>query len=189
MSKISCIIILAILSCILIFPCTAFGEPSSDTTTWTPDSPLVKLYAEKYKVDPVVVLSLAQRMNYPDDVSVTIYLAKMANTNPMNFLDLRIGSKKWGEIISQYNLNTPWLFTKLKVTPAELPDLYRHAYQELAKHVKDPSYIMTLYDGEIRNLVQLKFCNEFLGMDPIKVINERAKGVTFTDIILKGIKK
>jgi len=156
----------------------------SSDIIWSQESEIVQLYSEKYKVDSIIVVSLGQRMNYPDDVSVSIYLAKLANMNPMKFLDPRIESKKWGELMKKHNINPAMIFTKLP-KGCNIPSCYKHAYQEYEKYKKDHYYEMTLYDGEVRNLVQLKFCTEYLGMEPGFVMSEREKGTKFENLILR----
>jgi len=223
--------------------------PVMGENLWTYDSPLVDLYSKQYEAEPIVILSIAQRMNYPDDVSVALYIAQMTGTDPVEILNTRLTGKKWQEIIDEKGIKpenffikldkkrTAWIvidektienmkvvitkekleylqsFTGKEISEEELieklkeggfedgeiervifyshlntiPSTFRRAFKEYTKYGEDNSYDLNLYDGEIRNLIQLKFCADYLGMDPWYVIEKIDEGSTFTDLIMVEI--
>ena len=168
----------------LCFTSSAYSE-----VLWADSAPMTVFLAKYYKVDPIVVISLGQRMSkYDDDVSTAIYLAKAANIDPMKMLDPRLEGKSWGYIMRQYNIDPIILFTPLPSKTA-IPGKFSYDYGQLERRQKNPNYKMVIYDNGIRNLIQLKLLKEGLGMDTLKVMNEVSQGYTFTDLILSKISK
>ncbi len=234
---------------IMLFTLAFQLTPVMGENLWTYDSPLVGLYSKQYEAEPIVILSIAQRMNYPDDVSVALYIAKITGTDPVEILNTRLTGKKWQEIIDEKGIKPEDIFIKLdkkrtawivinektvenmkvfitkekleylqtcmekEISEEELienlkgegfeneeiervifyshlntiPSTFRRAFKEYTKYTEDNSYDLNLYDGEIRNLIQLKFCTDFLGMDPWYVIETVDEGYTFTDLIMVQI--
>jgi hypothetical protein len=151
---------------------------------WTDTSPMTVFLSKHYKVDPIVVISLGQRMSkYDDDVSTAIYLAKLANVDPMKMLDPRLEGKSWGYIMRQYKIDPINLFTTLPAK-AVIPGKFSYDYGQLERRQKNSNYEMVIYDSGIRNLIQLKLLKEGMGMEPLTVMNKVSQGYTFTDLIL-----
>ncbi len=172
-------VLLIALLMIICVPCFGYCD-----TLWSDTAPMTVFLAKHYKVDPIVVISLGQRMSkYEDDASTAIYLAKAANIDPMKMLDPRLEGKSWGYLMRQYNIDPIILFTTLPdKTP--IPGKFSYDYGQLERRMKNPSYKMVLYDNGIRNLVQLKLLKDGLGMEPRVVMNKVSQGYTFTDLIM-----
>lgn len=156
--------------------------------TWTDTSPMTIFLAEHYAVDPIVVISLGQRMSkYDDDASTAIYLAKLANIDPMKMLDPRIEGKSWNQIMKRLEIDPKDLFIKLdsKVIPGK----FRYEFRQYEKTLEDPEYQMVLYDDNIRNLVQLRLMKEAFGKNPIEVMNSISQGYAFTELIEEELNK
>lgn len=151
---------------------------------WTDTSPMTVFLSKHYKVDPIVVISLGQRMSkYDDDASTAIYLAKLANVDPMKMLDPRLEGKSWGYIMRKHKIDPINLFTQFPAKTA-IPGKFSYDYGQLERRLKNPKYEMVIYDSGIRNLVQLKLLKDGMGMDPLTVMNKVSQGYTFTDLIL-----
>ena len=223
--------------------------PAGADYLWDYDSPLAKLYSEKYGTEQIVVLSVGQRMNYADDVSVTLFFSNLSQTDPVVILNKRLAGENWQEIMEEINVGPEVLFRGLdekkeawvtinektieEISPfiskekvdslkllinEEIPEkeliekltlknfeteeiervifystlnkvskTYRRACKEYEKYREDSSYTIKLYDGEIRDLVQLNFCTLYMEMDYWTVVEKHYKGKDFTDIILEEI--
>jgi hypothetical protein len=160
---------------------------ASDDHLWRNESPLTQFMARHYQVDPIVVISLGQRMTYPDDVSVAIYLAKTADKNPLDLLEPRLAKKSWESIAAALKVDPSCIFTPLSAKE-NVPEAFRHAYQEYRKHIENPSYNMVLYDKEYRNLVQLKLMVDAFKSSPASVMQSINGGKTYTTLILEKIR-
>lgn len=179
------IIVLSLILCIsllLSLPCSAAND-----YLWRNESPLTQFMARHYQVDPIVVISLGQRMTYPDDVSVAIFLAKMADRNPLDLLEPRLEKKSWESVADLLKIDPSGMFTPLS-SEYNVPEAFRHAYQEYQKHLRNPSYKMVLYDKEYRNLVQLKLMVEAFKSSPPSVMENISNGKTFTNLILEQLR-
>ncbi len=179
------LIILSFIFCMIValsLPCSA-----SDDYLWRNESPLTQFMARYYHVDPIVVISLGQRMTYPDDVSVAIFLAKAADRNPLDLLEPRLEKKSWESIAAMLKIDPSSIFTPLS-SKEKVPEVFRHAYQEYQKHVESPSYKMILYDKEYRNLVQLKLMIDAFKSSPLSVMQNIASGKTFTTLIIEQVR-
>ncbi|MDQ7824199.1 MAG: hypothetical protein RDV48_15460 [Candidatus Eremiobacteraeota bacterium] len=177
-------LMIVILGFLMIFAAASVTPAAAaDDYLWTNESAMTRFLAKYYHIDPIVVISLGQRMNFPDDVSVAIYLAKAAERSPMEFLEPRISKKSWMEITGLLKLDPVILFTALPPkTP--VPEVFKHAYQEYNKHQKDSAYPIILYDKEFRNLVQLKLMTDAFKKPPQDVMKAVSQGKSFTSLIL-----
>jgi len=150
---------------------------------WNNEAPMTRFLATHYQVDPITVISLGQRMTYPDDVSVAIYLARAAEVDPLDLLPLRLNKKSWLTIANSLHVNPAIIFTPPgeKVT---IPPEFSHAYREFSEYQKNNDYRMTLYDKEFRNLVQLKLVTGAFARTPQWVMDSIRGGKSFTSIIV-----
>ncbi|MHC9541730.1 MAG: hypothetical protein AB9903_19665 [Vulcanimicrobiota bacterium] len=180
--KVTILSLILCMNLLLSLPCSA-----ADDHLWRNESPLTQFLARYYQVDPIVVISLGQRMTYPDDVSVAIFLAKMADRNPLDLLEPRLKKKSWESIAELLKIDPSGIFTPL--SPKDnVPEAFRHAYQEYQKHLKNPSYKMVLYDKEYRNLVQLKLMVDAFKSLPLSVMQNIDSGKTFTTLIIEQVR-
>jgi hypothetical protein len=154
---------------------------------WNNEAPMTRFLAAHYQVDPITVISLGQRMSYPDDVSVAIYLAKAAEISPLLLLEPRLKKKSWLSIAESLHLSPSLLFP----VPGEkitVPPEFSHAWREWEKYQKSSDYTITLYDKEFRNLVQLKLVTDAFARPPQWVMDEVHSGRSFTSIIVDELR-
>ncbi|MCD4785764.1 MAG: hypothetical protein K8T10_18240 [Candidatus Eremiobacteraeota bacterium] len=151
------------------------------------DKPMTKLMSRYYKTPEIKVVSVGQNMHYTDDVSVCLYLAQATGTNPFKIRDWRVKAISWMDIMAKLKFNSARLFTQ--VGGYSVPATYRHAYREYYKWRSNKKYQMTLYDKEVRNLVQLKFMVGRFKVSPKKVMLMRSGGKNFTEMIMSELKK
>ncbi len=147
------------------------------------ETPMTRFLADHYKVDPVVVLSLQQRMNkYEDDTSVALYLAKLADIDPMKMLDPRLSGKSWKQLMDDSDLEVKLLFIDLPKEAAK-NERFAYIYSQIEKNKNTKNFSPVLYDANIRDLIQLRLLKEAFGIAPSAAIKKLAKGSSFTEII------
>lgn len=151
------------------------------------DKPMTKLMSKYYKVPEIKVVSVGQNMHYTDDVSVCLYLSQATGTNPFKIRDWRVKAISWMDIMAKLKFHPARLFTP--VGGYSVPSAFSHAYREYYKWRSNKKYQMTLYDKEVRNLVQLKFMVGRFKASPKKVMLKRSAGKSFTGMIMSELKK
>lgn len=181
------IIILGFLMIILPWGIKSKNENNAENL-WSNESPMVKFLADYYNVDPIIVISLGQRMvTYPDDVSVSLFIAGSLGKNPLNLLLSRLNKKSWAEISKTLNFDLSSMFSPIHKNQ-QITNDFKHAYLEYDKHINKPDYEMTLFDKEFRNLIQLKLVTTAFKRTSESVMIDLNKGKNFTSLILNEIK-
>lgn len=150
-------------------------------------TPMTKLMSQYYKISEIKVVSVGQDMHYTDDVSVCLYLSNASGVDVFKITKWRKESKSWQDIMKTVNFNPARLFTDIGTYTAPSP--FTHAYQEYYKFKNDSNYKMTIYDQEVRNLVQLKFMVKRFHMSPKIVIKQRHEGISYSTLILEKLKQ
>jgi len=151
------------------------------------DKPMTKLMSKYYKVPEIKVVSVGQNMHYTDDVSVCLYLAQATGTNPFKIRDWRVKAVSWMDIMKKLKFHPSRLFTP--VGGYSVPSAFSHAYREYYKWRNNKKYNMTLYDKEVRNLVQLKFMVGRFNASPKRIMLMRSGGKSYTQMIMSELKK
>lgn len=172
-----------LLVCFLLSPVYA-----ADSEMWTYSSDMTKFLAKHYKVDPIIIVSMAQNMRYDDDVSTAIYLAKRADTNPMFLYDERVEGKSWQSIMKSRGISAESLFGGLVIS-GSVPQPFRHAYSQYNMKQKNKNYQMVLYDNDVRNMVQLRLMKEAFGKNPQNIMAGVAAGRSFTQMIMNQLEQ
>lgn len=154
---------------------------------WNDGEPMTLFLARHYNFDPVTVVSVGQIMqNYDDDTSVALFLSKLSGADPIEMLKMRVQGKSWLKVMDKFAIAPSVLFFDLGTK--DLPGRYSYAFRQYEKFKKDSCFKMQLYDGNVRDLVQLRLLKEGLGKKPEEVMKKTSEGVTFTEIIMDSIK-
>lgn len=181
-------IIMAIVLVFLVLNTICFAEEvKRPEQIYGVDTPMTKLMSKYYKVEEIKVVSVGQDMRDPDDVSVCFFLANSSGVDPFKIRDMRVAAKSWATIMDAIKFKPANLFTD--VGGYTVPSAYAHAYREYYKYNSDRNYKMTLYDKEVRNLVQLKFMVNQFNLSPMEVMQKRSEGKNFTEMIMKRIEQ
>lgn len=162
---------------------TAVYAHEEDTQFKPMDDVVVKFLANHYKVDKIVVISLHQRMVlFEDDTSVALYLAKLADMDPMKILPMRLSGNSWAKVMEMNNIAPKKLFVNL---PDKKDMGHRFAIlSKIAKdYAKDPNCTPELSDNNVRDMVQLKLLNSAFNMKYADIINKVNSGKSYSDII------
>lgn len=161
------------------------GQTYDTTKLYSPGSKLSKLVSDHYSIEQVKVVTVGQECTYPDDVLVTMYIAKLADVNPIDVNKSRKESQSWAHIMAKLRIHPSRLF--ISVGTRSVPSNFSHAYAQYYKWKDNPHYQMTLYDKEIRNLVGLKFMIKQYNYPPLSAMRARQKSSSFTELILEKI--
>lgn len=167
---------IAVSLAVLLLTAVAGAEP----VRWTNDADVTKKVASHFEVEPIVVISVAQRTTDPLDVLVTMWAARQGGLNPLRILDKRVEARHWSSILSELQVPTGPLFEG--ITPAMLNPDFRHAALEWERSA--PQGPNNLYDNEIRHLAGIRFVAEALKISPAEVLGMRSEGKTYWDMVL-----
>jgi hypothetical protein len=110
-----------------------------------------------------------------EELPVVFFLASRAHVDPQVIIDLRMGHRmSWPDITFHYGL-TPEIYY-VPVTRVGPP--YGNAYGHYKKHKKDYKKVV-LVDGDVVNLVNLRFMSEYHGIPAEIVMDRRGRGERF----------
>jgi hypothetical protein len=110
-----------------------------------------------------------------EELPVIFFLATRAHVAPSVIIDLRTRRRmSWLDVTFHYGL-TPEIYY-IPVTRVGPP--YGNAYGHFKKHKKDYRKVV-LADGDIVNLVNLRFMSEYHGIAPEVVMERRGRGEKF----------
>lgn len=123
-----------------------------------------------------VAALLAQNIN-EEELPVVLFMARRTGLDPDAPVGVHSSGLNWMQAAWHFQI-PPWVF----YTPLDPKDVkntpYEAAYQEYSDHADK----VDLTDGDIVNLVNLKFLTEFYGCAPKEVVQMRASGKTFRQI-------
>ncbi|MEW6066883.1 MAG: hypothetical protein AB1610_01095 [Nitrospirota bacterium] len=122
------------------------------------------------------------RKKLPDEeIPVALFLAQRARIKPAKIIDLRLRGKTWMDISLHFGLGPEIFHVPVKESVVLGPP-YGKAYGYYKNKPKKEWKKIRLRDGDIINLVNLKFLSEHYGLPPEKVIKMREKGIKFISI-------
>lgn len=146
-------------------------------------------------------LAIGKQYNYPEKEVVTIrdkhipeeelpvvfFLARRAQVSPMTIVKLRLKGQSWIDISLHYGLSPDIFFVPVQVDPGPP---YGRAYGHYRDRDKHHWKTVRLEDGDIVNLVNLRFMADRYDCSPDEIINRRGQGLDFIKIHgeVKGMK-
>ncbi|HUO57866.1 MAG TPA: hypothetical protein VMV05_06780 [bacterium] len=122
-----------------------------------------------YYQAPQEQVAVCQQRHIPDEeMPVVFFIAQRAHVAPGVIVDLRAGGGRWVDIMGRYHLDPRILYVKgagsLRGTPyARFDDYYHHRGR------------VTLEDGDIVNMVNLRFASDYYHRPAGEVVKMRAK--------------
>lgn len=159
----------------------ALSAPGFCMTVWEDREPMTLFLSDYYGVDPIVVITLGQTMNkYDDDTSTALFIARMAEVDPMELMNERLRGMTWVRIMNKYDLDKADLFAGLNVKNA--PGRFRYPFAQYEKSRSGGGSI-EIYDDNIRDLVQIRLMKEAFGKKPLDVMKAVEHGSSFTALI------
>jgi len=149
---------------------------------YQPGSYLARLFSSHFGLDENDVITTGQNCHYPDDVIVTLYLASATGKGTHTINAWRKSSVSWMGVMDRLGFSPSRLFTR---TGGPVPAEFSHAYGQYARWQANPAYRMELFDKEIRNLAGVRFMAARFGVSPLRAMERRSTGASFTQMILE----
>jgi len=161
----------------LVFGETAYAQNVSGGVSITKgQSSFYFAIGDYYRVAEARVVYVRDRYRIRDEeLPVVFFLASHARVHPQTIVDLRMRHRmSWLDITFRYGL-TPEIYY---VPVARVGPPYGKAYGYYKKHKKNYRKVR-LSDGDVVNLVNLRFMSEYYDVAPELVMDKRGKGEKF----------
>ncbi len=132
-----------------------------------------------YLVPEKEIIVVRKRGVPEEELPVVFYIARRARVSPATIIKLRLGGKSWMDITFRFGLSAEIFY--VKVGEVKGPP-YGKAYGYFGKTPRKKWKKIVLADGDVINLVNLRFMSEHYGYSPDEVIKMRQKGKSFVGI-------
>ena len=134
-----------------------------------------------YVVDPIETITVAQNVAIPDDLLVTIMVAKAANCVPTKVNALRKESKSWAVVMQELKVSPNFMFTWLGTAEVTAPGA--SGVVAFNRFLCDPDKY-PLYDKTMRNVTGIDYLVRIYKMTPtaaMKALSESKDAMTLID--------
>lgn len=137
---------------------------------------------DHYRVAPGVVVDLRTRYGLLDEeLPVVFFLAARAHVGPQAVIDLRLRKRSWFEIALHFGLSPEIFFVPVGLERIGPP--YGNAYGYYRKFGRRGDWKrFSPRDGEVVDLVNLRFLSEYHRLAPDEIIGLRGRGQSFVRI-------
>jgi len=132
-----------------------------------------------YHVPEREVIVVRERRIPDDELPVVFFIAQRANVPVARIVDMRLRGTSWWDISVRFGLGADTYYVPVTVVRSGPP--YGRAYG----HYKKPKQqwnAIALTDGDVVNLVQLRFISDHYHIAPDRVIEMRERNVDFISI-------
>ena len=152
------------------------------------ENPLVPAVSEFYGVETVQTVTVMQNVAEPDDLLVTLFLARASGTDPVRLNELRKQAKSWQDLMGRLGVNPSTLFQDLVGVdvPAKYAD-YAWAQRKYREWKANPKAGLPLYDKTIRLLVGLDFMVRNFDTPVLAAMQARQGAKSYTAIIQRKL--
>ncbi|MBI4685615.1 MAG: hypothetical protein HY755_10495 [Nitrospirae bacterium] len=133
-----------------------------------------------YRVPEREVLVVRERRIPDEEIPVVFFLASRARVAPSTIIDLRLSGRSWLDITLHYGLSPEIFYIPVDIKKMGPP--YGKAYGYYKNKPKKEWKKMKFSDGDVVDLVNLKFISEHYKYSPEKVIQMRGEGKKFVSI-------
>lgn len=115
-----------------------------------------------------------------DEIPVALLLAKLTKSSPANFGKLRARGDSWRDIAKVRNVGSDAFYMKIdaKFESATFSPIFAHFDTTSESKWRE----LPLTDGDVVNLVNLKFISSHFDYSAFEVMSMRDKGNSFVDI-------
>jgi len=137
---------------------------------------------DHYRVAPRVVVDLRTRYGLLDEeLPVVFFLAARAHVGPQAVIDLRLRKQSWFGIALHFGLSPEIFFVPVGLERIGPP--YGNAYGYYRKFGRRGDWKrFSPRDGEVVDLVNLRFLSEYHRLAPDEIIGLRGRGQSFVRI-------
>ncbi len=152
------------------------------------ENPLVPAVSEVYGFETVQAVTVMQNVTEPDDLLVTLFLARASGRPPVEINGLRKQSRSWQQLFGQYGVNQGVLFQDLVGVriPENYPD-YVWAQRKFKEWKANPAGGLPLYDKTVRLLVGLDFTMRRFDLSALEVMKARQGARSYVDLITRRL--
>lgn len=133
-----------------------------------------------YSVPEREVIVVRERRIPDDELPVVFFLASRAHCSPSVIVDMRLGGMSWDRITLHFGLGPEIYYVPVAVPVSGPP--YGNAYGYYKKWPRNQWSKIRLSDGDVVNLVNLRFISDHMGVPPHEVIKMRGSGKHFSAI-------
>jgi hypothetical protein len=138
--------------------------------------------SEHYRVPERQVIEMREKYRLRDDeLPVVFFLAARARVAPSVIVDLRLGGRSWLDITFHYGLTPDIFYVPVKTKNIGPPYGNAYGYYKKYRPTKEWKKI-ALTDGEVIDLVDLRFVSEYHRIPSDDVIKMRGAGKSFVGI-------
>ncbi len=138
--------------------------------------------SDHYRVPERQVIEMRERYRLRDDeLPVVFFLAARARVAPSVIIDLRLGGGSWLDITFHYGLTPDIFYVPVKVKNIGPPYGKAYGYYNKYRPTKEWKKF-ALTDGEVIDLVDLRFVSEYHRIPPEEVMKMRGSGKSFVGI-------
>jgi hypothetical protein len=131
-----------------------------------------------YHVPEREVVVVRDRRVREDEIPVVFFIAQHARVAPATIVDLRLRGLSWWDISVRYHLGADVYYVPVKAAPGPP---YGKAYGYYKKPRTQWNTIV-LSDGDVVNLVELRFLSEYYRVPPERVIEARGSHGDFVAV-------
>ena len=129
---------------------------------------------------PTQQVAVIHNRDIPNEqIPVVLFIAKRADVEPQEVIDLREEGFSWMEVALRFGIGPDAFYVNIN-NPSHTP--FGHAYGYYRHYDKKRWRHIRLSDDDIVNLVNLRFVSEYSHHTPDEVVRLRGQGRTFIDI-------
>jgi len=132
-----------------------------------------------YHVPEREVVVVRERRIPDEELPVVFFIAQQAHVPAARIVDMRLHGDSWWDISVRYGLGADVYYVPVAVVHSGPP--YGRAYGHYKKPKKQWNTIV-LTDGDIVNLVELRFMSEHYHVAPERIVELRERDVDFVTI-------
>jgi hypothetical protein len=111
-----------------------------------------------FDFEPAVVEHWGVRYTNPDDLAVSLFIARQSGRSPDVVFALRRQGLSWWDVGLRVGVPTDAWFVPVERDPGPP---YGNAYGHWKKHRENPKYMLVLRDADVRNLVAVRMAHEY----------------------------
>lgn len=152
------------------------------------ENPVVPAVSEFYGVATVQTVTIMQNVSEPDDLLVTLFLARASGTDPIRINEMRKKAKSWDDLFKRLEVHPGALFQVLEgvKVPESCPD-YAWAQRKYRDWKASPKAGLPLYDKTVRLLVGLDFMVRRFDLAPGEAMKARMGSKSTMDLVRRRL--
>ncbi len=134
-----------------------------------------------FDYEPAVVEQWGGRYSNPDDLTVSLFIAKQSRRSPDMIFALRRQGLSWWDVGLRVGVPVDAWFVPVDGDPGPP---YGKAYGRWRKHRENPKYMVVLRDADVRNLVAVRMAHEYYGVPVGEAMRWRASGRNAREVMV-----